>query len=394
MSVHSEFLPAIGPYVTEEFSSRATKALWRSPIHWLDKKNTSIYFPQALVSHALWRDSMPFPFEKEGLTLFGDSGGYTVVTQPEYSTSPTDVIRWQLEHCTRGVMLDIPPYRPGSAIQFRGSAAEWWEESITLSRRNVMRAMPLYLAHKNSGGKFKWWGVLQGEERSQIEEWHREICGIYPFVDIGEGWALAPKPSTDLLSCTRYMRFAHDVGIHRVHLLQVTADKVVALVLALANLSGNFQLVTYDSASALRCAINRSLIIPDGEFGQRYIKETRITAVDALCPVCEKIGTECLCLGNENMVHEYLLTCPCQACEGYRKDYPLTNSEYPHYLLLHNHLIMVESFRKIAIECEKNPDKMIRWAAGNKYGAVMSEWEKLNNHSKTQRRTVSLLDRI
>jgi hypothetical protein len=330
--VRHEFLPAIGPYVTDV----RKKAPWRHPIHWLDRAEQAakIYYPYALISHALWRDQ-DLTFPKEGVTLFGDSGGYTVVTQPGYSTSPELVIRWQLQNCTRGVMLDIPPYRPGSAIQFRGSAADWWEPSMILSLRNVARALPYYddakRVHKMRTDEgldppdyFKWWGVVQGEEREQMNEWHSRISEVYPFDAPGEGWALAPKPSTDLLSCTRYLRFAHETGLRRVHFLQVTADRTVALVLALAQLSGTIDLVTYDSASALRCAINRSAILQKG-FGQEYIKEETAAG--------------------ETAVGDYMMNvCQCQACLWYKEDFPLSNSEYPHYILLHNHIAMQASF--------------------------------------------------
>jgi hypothetical protein len=196
---------------------------------------------------------------------------------------------------------------------------------------------------------------------------------VYPFTAPGEGWALAPKPSTDLLSCTRYMRFAHEKKLKNVHFLQVTADKTVALVLALATLSGNLELVTYDSASALRCAINRSAITPNG-FGQQYIKEATLL--------------------NETTVADFMKTCPCQACHWLREDWPLSNAEYPHYILLHNHLIMVESFRLTFAEAQSDPDRVIRWAAKGQYSAVMNEWEGTHSGAKVQRRTVSLFDRV
>lgn len=362
------FLPAIGPYVTDPSKK------WRHPIHWLDNDTPDqrkVYYPHALASYALWRDSK---LPNQTAYYWGDSGGYTQVTNPDYSASPTDVIRWQIKNCAVGCMFDLPPYRPGSAIQFRGSASQWWDESLGLSISNVKRSLPIYLTHKTGGNKFKWWGVIQGEEWDQMKEWHGKISEVYPFTEPGEGWALAPKPSTDLLSCTRYLRFAHEHGIKRVHFLQVTADKTVALVLALAQLAGDFELITYDSASALRCAINRSAIIPKG-FGQQYIKEETAAG--------------------ETTVMDYMRNdCPCQACQWVREDWPLTNSETPHYILLHNHLIMVESFRLTFEECQRDPERVIRWAAKASYGAVMNEWERTTSGSKLQRRPVSLIDRI
>lgn len=400
MTLRQEFLPAIGPYVTDPSKK------WRHPIHWLDRLNESIYYPRFLASYALWRDEKNgFPFDRTGQVSFGDSGGYTLVTKGD-SIDPLEVIRWQLKNCTRGVILDVPPYRPGSAIQFQGTAGEWMEDSILRTSRNIRQALPFYLAHvkqyvvrtQDEQRPFSWWGVVQGESREQMEKWHSAMKALYPFGDLeGEGWALAPKPSTDLLSCTRYMKFAHDKGLRKVHLLQVTAEKTVGLILALANLSGQFELVTYDSASALRCAINRSAIVPDG-IGMGYIKESKVEGsalVDKICPTCNKLGFECHCNGNETTVTDYMRTCPCQACQWFREDYPLSNSEYPHYILLHNHIVMVESCDKIAAAATKDPDKVLRWVCGPLYGDVLREWAGGHgSQPKSQVKTVRLGERV
>lgn len=368
------------------------KRAWRHPIHWLDK-DTSVFYPYALGSYALWRDQRHFPFSRDDVTIFGDSGGYTLVTQSATMIDPTEVIHWQIENCTRGVILDVPPYRPNSAIQFRGAAGEYWTESILATESNVRRAEPIYreakygapvsldapfnrvIAINPEDQKFSWWGVVQGENRDQMEEWHARIAAIYPFNNPGEGWALAPKPSTDLLSCTRYMRFAHDKGLRNVHLLQVTAEKTVGLILALAAISGQFDLVTYDSASALRCAINRSAIVPEG-IGMGYIKEVSADG--------------------DNTVLNFMRGCTCQACQWLREDEPLSNAEYPHYILLHNHLIMLASFELMFKVAQLDPDRLLRWATKDSglYGAVLQEWDRSISRPKAQSRVVPMSERI
>lgn len=385
-----EFLPAVGPYVTENPAGRT----WRHPIHWFNPANPSIYYPYALCSYALW-DGKDIPFLHDQMTMFGDSGGYTLVTQPNTFLDPTEVIRWQLRNCTRGVMLDVPPYRPGSEIQFRGAASEYWEESLKRSIQNVRRALPYYKEAREKGHRFRWWGVVQGEERAQMEEWNYKIAMEYGFGRIeGEGWALAPKPSTDLLSCTRYMRFAHDKQIKNVHLLQVTAESTVALILALGKISGQFELITYDSASAVRCAINRSAVIPDG-MGCSYIKEARKAGIGEECKDCHQEGFTCTCLDTERTVEKYMLTCPCQACQWFREIYPtVTNAEYPHYILVHNHIAMKETFDRIWKEVQIDADRVLRWACGDQYGDVLREWDKSLSRPKSQAKAVSLFDRI
>jgi hypothetical protein len=339
--VRHEYVPAIGPYVTDP-------GPWRHPIHWLDP-STPVFYPRVMASYPLWLDTS-LPVSREEATIVGDSGGYEVVTQG-LSLDPEEVIRWQLKNCSRGMILDIPPYSPGAAIQLRGSAGEAWADSLEQTVRNVQRALPHY---QQNSGPFKWWGVVQGQTREQITEWYDNIAKVYPFTSEGEGWALAPKPSTDLLFCARYLRFAYAKRIRRVHVLQISGAKTVGVVLGLAALSGNFELVSYDTATAMRSAINRCAVIHDG-LGMAYISENTREG--------------------ETTVTDYMSTCPCQACVWSREDYPLTNREVPHYLLLHNHLVLSEACERIYREALRDPDGLVRWAADELYSDVMREWE-------------------
>jgi hypothetical protein len=371
-----EFLPAIVPYVVDERP-------WMHPIHYLDPSTPEIYYGKVLLSYFHWQ-GFEVKWKGQGQTIFGDSGGYSVVTGGA-QIDPEEVIRWQLANCTRGVMLDIPPYRPSSSIQFTGSAAEWWAESMQRTRLNVERAFRIYsdaqiaaeMAQQDLG--FGWWGCIQGESRDQMQEWYEMVSAIYPFNGwaADEGWALAPKPSTDLLSCTRYLRFAHDHGLRRVHFLQVTSPSVVAVVLGLAELSGEFDLITYDSASAVRNAINRGgVVLDDVDF--KYMKQK----------------------GNHGEITDLMSVCACQACRWYREDLlrkdtvteRFWDAEFTHRIALHNHLIMVEGFQRIGERAQADPEWLIRHAAGKLYGQVMREWEKTHSESKSQLQSRSIFD--
>lgn len=340
------YLPATGPYVIDP-------GPWRHPIHWFDRE-TSVFYPRVLLSYAVWRDAV-FPYQRDDFeTILGDSGGYSVVTL-NVNINPDDVIRWQVKHCTRGLILDIPPYRPGRAIQLLGKAAEYWEDSLRETVINVKRALPYYV--EVGDRPFRWWGVVQGQTREQMEEWHGRISEVYPFDGAGEGWALSAKPSTDLLCCTRHMRFAYDRGLRRVHVLQVGGTSTLGVILGLAALSGSFDLVTYDVATALRLAVTRGAVIHKG-VGIDYLNE--------------------ITRAGETTVTDYLRQCPCQACAWLREDWPLSNRELPHYLLLHNHLTLVEAYERIYCEAVSDPDWLLRRVTGKLYGRVMREWEKVS----------------
>jgi hypothetical protein len=126
-------------------------------------------------------------------------------------------------------------------------------------------------------------------------------------------------------------------------------------VLGLAALSGNVDLVTYDTATALRAAVNRVALADEGlAFG--YLNEKTSEG--------------------ETTVLEFLKLCPCQACEWLREDLPLTNAEYPHYLILHNHLAILAVVNRIHQAALRDPDDLLRLATGDLYGQVMREWDK------------------
>ena len=208
--------------------------------------------------------------------------------------------------------------------------------------------------------------MLQGESYEQIKEWHHEIARVYPFEMEGEGWALAPKPSTNLFSNARYLRYARDAGLRNVHLLQVTAAKVVGALLSLAEIAGSFDLVTYDSATATRCAINRNAIyeVDDG-LGMAYVKQ----------------------FGMEGDATDVMLDCDCIACHWFREEFsdpPINNQEFPHLLLLHNHEIMVRVFDRIYEEVAIDPQAVLEWATGDNLDEIVREFENLDRHDRTK----------
>lgn len=355
------FYPAVGPYSIRQHS----EGPWRHPTHWMDPEVEETFTPYALLSYALWAKAH-WPWEREQHCLLGDSGGYSLVSR-QTKIDPERVLRWQIRKCRVGLMLDVPPYRPGSSIQFSGTAAQYWGESLKRSVRNVERCLPTYLESED----FSWWGVIQGETYGQMEEWHGRISEVYPFVGEGEGWALAPKPSTDLLSLTRYLRFARDAGIRRLHILQVTKPALLGVAFSFAKLSGAFDLITYDSATATRCAINRNCVVAH-ELDFDFLRQKEM----------------------KGPVTDYLLSTDHPAARYFQDAYPLLNREFPHYLLLYNHKAMEGVFENVFQASLEDPDRMLRLFGGKRYGKMMREWEGTTTIPKPQYKKVSLFDRL
>lgn len=340
------------------------------PLHWCNPEWPDRFYPHVLWSFAYWKDQDPSKWipDFEKLDVLGDSGGYAVITQGE-NFDPQAIRRWQLRWCNRGMILDIPPYRPAGSVQFTGTASEYFEESLVRTFRNVSLGL---VSHDNDN-RSKWWGVVQGESMEQMQRWHDKLSEIYKFKGMGEGWALAPKPSTDLIACTRYIKFAHLNSIRRIHVLQITKPRTVATVLALAQMAGTFDFVSYDSATQTRAAINRTIFWDDNTWVLRHSRGTTLELEVAL--------QGCVCPG-------------CMSYAAITKDYGKPDdTQFWRYLMLHNQVTLKHMFARIHKDVEADPEYVLRSATGRDYGAVMREWEGAVA-VPSSKHSVSIFDRL
>jgi hypothetical protein len=198
---------------------------------------------------------------------------------------------------------------------------------------------------------------VQGQTMEQQEEWYHAVAEVYPFNHPGEGWAMRPHPNNDLVSVAQCVRFAVDKGITRLHLLQTTGARAVGVLLALAKLNA-LDFVTYDSQTAgilghLRTAIVRPDSLPVLSFKDLHLKE-----------ISRK---------GETTVRDYMLSgqCPCVGCRWYAEDEIQQYREYDHYIMIHNYAIMRDNFAALEAKAQKDPERLLREAAGDKLDAVM-----------------------
>lgn len=354
-------------------------ALGESTFRWIEQiregKDEFWEWDKMLLSYHYWgKSKRPLPVGKA--KIFGDSGGFSVVTLGA-NIDPRSVMRWQLRICDAGLCLDIPPYQASGSQQFAGSARDLLSSSIQRTRRNLELALPLYEQGRVDGSPFRWYGALQGETYSEIEMWWKGIQDLYPFTDYaaGEGWALAPKPSTDVIAISRYMRFAMEKGMKRIHVLQVTSARAVAVFLALAKL-GEIEHVSFDSATAALYASNHKILTDQGrEYG--YIEQkTRLGGREVYSYVEEE--------GN----------CNCLGCKWYRIDAEgVTASQLPRYLLLHNYLVVSSVFQALEDAANEDPEGLLRSMGRKAYGDILREFYG-DQHKQTSRKTVSIFERF
>jgi hypothetical protein len=331
-----------------------------------------------LASYGLWKGKrLPWPI-REGSFIFGDSGGFSVVASGA-KLDPRQVLAWQMKYCTAGVILDIPPYRFGGKSQFVGSAADAWDESIQRTVGNVQRAAPLYVQHLKEGtlSPFWWYGAVQGESYTQLEEWYTRVAEVYPFGQAGnEGWALAPKPCNDIPTVVRFMRLAREKQMKRIHVLQTASPQTVGVMMALAKLGG-VEWVTHDSASIHINTANRNAFLDNGSWWGSWGNNAHRAGWNALFS---------------------LLTtnCDCVACSWVREDTfaekTYTERHYRNRLLLHSFLNIRALEARMHAAVESDAEGFLKVIADTTYGEVLREWE--GRPSPRAVRTVSLLDRF
>jgi hypothetical protein len=276
--VRHYLLPAWGHsrYVSSAYD------LCLAPNKWWDQEPFN--YPHALISYVHWRKPFQFP---EGAHIFGDSGGFSLrAGSRSRKLDAIDVLHWQATLCTVGCILDLPP---------RGMD---WAQALRVTVAHTVQALPKYRQLRADRSPFRWWGVLHGNNETQVREYHDAITAVYPFSGDGEGWAIRAGPQVNIYSVARSLRVLKQLRITRAHFLAATDQKVIAVMLALGPIAG-LELLTYDSTYAMKTGSNRLAFIPreDG-LKFRLLKE-----VDA-----------------ERKARDFLLhECPCRVCAYMRE---------------------------------------------------------------------------
>src|SRR5262249_611006 len=126
------------------------------------------------------------------------------------------------------------------------------------------RALPEYQRMRASGSAFRWWGVLHGNKEAEVLQYYEAVGAVYPFTDDGEGWAIRAEPNVNIYSVARSLRILRRLGIKRAHFLAATSQDVIAVLLALGPQAG-LDLLTFDSAYAIKTGFNRSAFVPQDD---------------------------------------------------------------------------------------------------------------------------------
>jgi hypothetical protein len=260
---------------------------------WWDKE--PIGYPHALMSYVSSKDLRDLPKESY---LFGDSGGYTLITRPETTIDPIRVLRWQMATCSVGAILDWPP---------RMMTIRRFDEYLERTLINVKRALPVYLRALDRGSKFRWWAVVHGNDYEEMARWHAAVSEVYPFTADGEGWCIKTGYGG---AGTRHIAIAMAEatralvqlgGVRRAHYLACTDQRGVPVVEYFARKAG-FEFISYDSASVAIGTANRHVFIRTDEYLHRG-----------------KIFHDNVERARERHLRDFLLTeCACKGCAHMR----------------------------------------------------------------------------
>jgi queuine/archaeosine tRNA-ribosyltransferase len=229
---------------------------------------------------------------------------------------PQQALHWQMRFCDVGVILDTPPGPPKARRDFRDCLAR----TVAATRM----ALPFYRDALDAGTQFRWWGVVQGRTKDEMEHWWTAIRRVYPFESAGEGWAFKPYPFNDPEALADALDFMRERSIQRAHIFGQSSPLVVETLLSLGPKAG-LEFVTFDSTSPITFANNALLVMP-ARYGWKFVRKD---------------------------VREYMLSCICVSCTFLRQELKEDRSLevdrrfWRKRMTFHNMLVMLSHFEQL-----------------------------------------------
>lgn len=213
-------------------------------------------------------------------TLWADSGGFSLATQG-VEINPETVIKWQNDNADIAFTLDFPPVEMTGGTKTSAGTFEYI--SLDRLRENAIKtAKNGEVFAKLKRKDLIMYNVIHGNRLSYMEEWWK-YNGHFDF----EGYATGSKPAGDALYQAFNIAFLHSKGVRsRIHLLGISGIRVIP---ALAYMAKDIDMISYDSTSYGRGALNRAYVFPDKmwdhfNFGAVYVKGSYELKCD--CEVC------------------------------------------------------------------------------------------------------------
>jgi queuine/archaeosine tRNA-ribosyltransferase len=274
------FIPAIAEQILNVYYRNKEKLQGQDLVWWT--KNSPFEVDAGLLSayylymrteenYQTFRQRIDFPLDK---LFMLDSGGFEIQTQQDNQTPSHKFVQknltaekvLQIQEATAdiGIVLDRPPYV--KSIQKNGKTA-WFhdEEFFKGSMEFTAKNTEIALSKRSPNSKLKIYGVLQGEEKTDMIRWFNTMKNYKV-----DGWALVPTPKSDYLKTFQYIELVLTNKIDvPIHFLGISGLNAVALIIYLLRKDKNDipyfpHLITSDSSSYNTGARIRNYTLPGG----------------------------------------------------------------------------------------------------------------------------------
>jgi len=358
------YVPAIGEQIITNILTTKDTMDGKNLSWWEDEK--SIFQHSAVLVSAFYGlmrepdevdEGTPYYRQRLNITkntlFIGDSGGFqkaTMQNNPAYQDTlkkltPERVTQWQEDNCDIGLILDKPPYwKPKGAtkVNWTTSDPRKFQDALDFTCHSAEVAVNQY-----DPKKMKLFGVLQGRNYNDLIKWHDQISK-YEF----DGWALAPKPTTDVMAVAMYAAFAIEMGFKvPLHFLAISGLNTIALIIYLLRKDEHGEQyfpygITSDSSSYNTGSIYRRYMVPS-DYNMYLILGRNQDEFNAAGEKTKE--------ANPNSSTIEILPCSCPICSHTTPDLMRTSNNLAGISLSLHNLSMYNSFINILLSLVDDP---------------------------------------
>jgi hypothetical protein len=266
-------------------------------LNWWEKnENKNFYRHDALLFNffhhkKLNRESMKVPSD---VNLIFDSGGFEVLSRRAKglpcNINPLEVLRWEEESANIGLTLDLSPVNLQPTGEGGKSVATnpkpITHEEFTKRLEETCKNNDVFQDNRGqSKYNLKIYNVVHSGmgKIDSIDEWYERVKD-FKF----EGWALAPKPSFDVVKIAVDTMFLYDRGVREnLHVLGISGFKVFPI---LAYIEKYIKNISTDSFSYGVNTVVRKMMSPYMDIFYKP-SEHSYNKVPCLCPVCSNLNS-------------------------------------------------------------------------------------------------------
>lgn len=307
-------LPSIATKVEEGDPKYPRELAW-----W--RKESKFYYPNMLISMGII-NAEKFKRPKDTF-IMGDSGGFQRANGAMGHTNAMEILRTQEEFCDVGFIYDMPTWRKKNADK------AWFERCLAITKKDA----DTMAENRDENSKMKLYGVLQGGNNEEWDQWYDALTADHDFDGWGVGFATAGEGE----QFVRPLRWLEERGLKKnIHFFGLLS-RLTWGILSYGLASYGFEGCTVDSS--IRPAYVK---VPDGD----------------------TILSRRLQRGEPEFNEPF---CCCQVCESYEEITPappgLEENFRTNYLIAHNVQVWLTQMQWMNAICD-NYDDMTGFVPG------------------------------